>query len=449
MKLLTIQLAILCIAIQTAFCQTYQFAKFKDYNSLTEKEDKKAQFISQSALNLHFNKQMARYLSGSEDLVMNKTYAILDSEDDEITLGGTIASKNDKNLEFVQYMSQIGIKIKAADNFGEIWNKEDGFAASAGLFWKGTIFSKGRLTFGNSYVQTQEIKKEAEPVLSRPVQRIIDLQSYEKYQDVVYRNKYEKELEELTKDLEIYADTHGLNDSEKKEKLAAIAESLYKKLEAEYMEKVQENLATSDNYVATHKAWLSMEFFIPITPTEYLVADSVTSSNIKTIELAPYSAELIASYLYARRNGSRYFGSMALGLQAHNSITRDDNLKKHAFKTFAERDNSGSEVMLTETSSKDVYVGEVDQLILIPSIELNFTVMFGGRFDFTGLSASSEYRMDPDNDGWYLKFGVPFSLAGKDEETKVNFEPLVKWNSNDKNALVGLSVGLPFGKSIY
>ncbi|MEQ8474412.1 MAG: hypothetical protein RIC35_24660 [Marinoscillum sp.] len=38
------------------------------------------------------------------------------------------------------------------------------------------------------------------------------------------------------------------------------------------------------------------------------------------------------------------------------------------------------------------------------------------------MSTALEYRLSPANDVWYWKWGVPFNLKGKDDDTKVNIE---------------------------
>jgi hypothetical protein len=58
-----------------------------------------------------------------------------------------------------------------------------------------------------------------------------------------------------------------------------------------------------------------------------------------------------------------------------------------------------------------------------------------------------------------LKLGIPFSLTGKDDETKVNFELQFKWNditnkifpnkSISEKFLIGLSLGIPLISKIY
>lgn len=450
-KLLTTTLLFTFMA-GVAIGQDMMFGQFKDYKTVQpDGTCKGAKLVSPPALNIHFNKQMSRYLAGSEDLVMNKTYAILNSSDNEITIGGTIARKK-KSSDFVQAMMQVGVKIKADDNFGEIFNEENGLASSLGLFWKGTLFSKGIMTFGGSFCQEQPdfipelAGTKSKEELAR--ERVEKLQAYEKYLNVVYEASYEKKLTALKADLDIYAETYDLSDAEKAAELEKRTKALKDELTAEYMEKVQKNLASSGNFKRTSKMWASMDVFIPITATEYVTAASNTSTEYDTIQLRPYSVKLIGSYLRAGSTGSRLFFSVSPGIQVHNTITRDD-LSKISFRTLIERDASNPDIELTEVSNNEVYVGEIDELIIVPAVKFTTTYMLGGDYSFVGVSGSMEYRADPDQDAVFWKVGVPFSLAGKDDETKVNFEPLAKWNTNTRNWVVGISVGLPLGKAIY
>lgn len=430
----------------SVFSQDLKLAEFISFDSLKKTAPKTDsifrrynQHVSPEVLNLFFNKQISRQLSGKEDLALSKTFAIVDEADGELTIGGSFGFGKTKK-DYIPYVLQFGARFKSKDKFAEIFDSNDGFAGSAGVFFKGTYLFPGRLTYGYALRSVQE-KFQGES----GDERIATVQNYERFLSTTYEKEYIKERDKIQAELDAYAKTHNLSDEQKK---ALSTERLKKAKKAEYAEEVVDYMVENKLFAGSHKSWISLDGFFAVRPTEFFTAPDLTSTAIDTLPLRPHTVNLTASYLYTRRNGFVLFLSGWYGLKWQNSITRDD-MSAVPFYKFVERDETNPEIEHTQTDKTDVYVGDIDTSIVTSSINGKVTAMFGGDFSFVGLSGSGEYRITEGDDLWYWKVGVPFNLKGKEDDTRLNIEPQLRWDTSNKDWSFGLSLGVPFGKPLF
>lgn len=437
-----IALALIGLSASCALGQELKLAQFKSIDSLSS--DKAAlrkynEHVSPEVLNVYFNKQISKQLSGKEDLTLSSTFAIVDEADGELTVGGSIDFGQAKT-DYNRYLLQFGARLKSKDKFAEIVNSTDGFAGSAGFFVKGAYVFPGRLTFGYSLSSVQErINKESGDY------RVAQIQNYEKYLSEKYAKEYQKERDKIQAEIDDFAQVNALSISEQE---ALATERLKNAIEKEYAEEVEKYMVGNKLFAGSHISWVSFDGFFATTPTEFLTAPDFTSTAIDTLALRPHAINLTGSYLYSRRSGFVLFLSGWYSLKWQNTITRDD-MNAVPFYKFVERDPANPEIEYTQTDKTEAYVGEIKSSILTNSLNAKITAMFGGRFSFVGLSSSLEYRLSEEDNLWFWKFGAPFNLKGKEDDTKLNIEPQFRWDTSNEDWSFGLSLGVPFGKPLF
>jgi len=177
------------------------------------------------------------------------------------------------------------------------------------------------------------------------------------------------------------------------------------------------------------------------------------TTTLTTQKLYNFEASLIYSQLREWKS-NRLFSSINIGAKNQNNINTSV-LDKHPVADYNHLGGIDT-IKLGQLESKDIYIGDYETYFS-PFTRLQFVDYFLAKKSI-GISVQAEKYF-----GAYhplnLKFGILFTLAGKDDETKVSFEVQFKWNDFGNNILpaktrsdkflVGLSVGVPLSSKIY
>src|SRR5690606_31281356 len=112
-----------------------------------ETEEKKQRLFNAKMLNILFANKVGTAFSGSNDLSLQKFYASLDANDKSISLGANFDSRRGKELEKLEAIYSVGIKIKAKDKFATLYKDGDFQEDNIGATFKVTFIGNGTINF--------------------------------------------------------------------------------------------------------------------------------------------------------------------------------------------------------------------------------------------------------------------------------------------------------------
>jgi hypothetical protein len=428
------------------------FTEVTDYFKTLEKEvtDKKG-LMTFPALNVLMAKKVNTYLSGSGDLALNKSYFIIDPTDGRLFLGFNTAKDPSKNDTRTKWILTTGIKADAADAFSTIYKGgEKNLQPNIGASVKITLLGRGSIKFNNDKgLQMQQLEKITFIVPE-------GLENYtEQELAAYYRGEIQNELTEaMTKDIaDFESKIKGVGDVNyrkwKREKFYKAGTAKYKSL---YITKEAERIDEDFLYTSFRNQWLSLDLYVPFTNQSYDVGKDF-ASPVTTQQVYNLEASLLWNTIY-ENNKTRLLTSLSTGLKIQNNINTE-SLKKYNVSDYKKLGGTDT-LNLAQIKSEDVYVGDYKSFAS-PFFRGQLVYFFMAQ-KAIGLSVLAEKYFQTYNP-LNIKLGVPFTLAGKDDDTKVNFEIQFKWNdfnndifpdkSRTEKFLIGLSVGVPLTSKIY
>jgi len=362
--------------------------------------------LSPRALNLYFARQTAALLSTTTDLSLNNAYALLDDKDGRLFAGGSIGFRKSEESRMWGALT-LGAKANVKDGFSKL-SSEGKFQNDIGASIKFTLVGRGTI----SYAKEDSIHK-------LKVRKFVEAEAMMRAQDL---------MEWGEKNYKAHDDDEERSAAYKKQQ---------GKVEKELLAATVDEVESQPWYTRSRMTWLSAEVYVPLTRSEYLIADSATALEARKEMYKPWTASLTYTWLWKYPKLGLFFVTGSAGLERNNSVLAED-IEDLKFQSSTVR-SDGDTLLLANFEDEDVYVGEFKQF-WTPTASITGSWMIGN-LPF-GVSGSIE-RMFGDVEAWNWKLGVPVSLRGKDGKRSVNFE--LQWRERFNGHTVGVSVGLPFG----
>ncbi|TRW25781.1 hypothetical protein FMM05_06040 [Flavobacterium zepuense] len=390
-------------------------------NSLTDSElNSKIEKIKDKAynpkmLNMFFANNIASYVTSSKDLSLQKTYAVLDTDEGAFFFGYNINVGAKSKIDNLKHIFNIGAHAKSKDGFVTIYkekeySKELGFSARyTYLFGRNINFSR------NQRVAMQEhrinyLQKEFAADLA-------------KFKDTIT----------IDTELEAKIEYTKPNDQDRKNEVQETYIKTYEKIAT-----AEEKFLTDNNlYNHISQWWFTIYGYLPITEHEYKISSSITNSNFGTNNVLNYKFAGLLTFMQ-KWNSSRVLYLTGSASVFNNNNIMSQELKSYDFQTIQSQGGLNQAV----ESKDNIYVGEFKKGIT-KSIKLECISFFIK--DIIGLSAYVERNYKTfESTNW--KLGIPVSLKDKEDKPSVNFE--LQWKEINKEHILGISIGYIFGKSL-
>ncbi|SCY78732.1 hypothetical protein SAMN02927916_3386 [Flavobacterium anhuiense] len=345
--------------------------------------------LTPSASNAFFASEVSSYVTSSKDLTFQKAYAVLNTADKTLFLGGTFDTR-DKETDAVSHLITTGIKAKVDDDFSAIYKNgklqnDLGVSLKYHYIWNGSI-----------YYEDEQQEEKINSFRVNVIEKLVNESIYDNPSD----NKAEIDF--------------------------------YKKIaeeEIDYLRKFRLYSLSTDY-------WISIETYMPVSPRQYELLPDISTTESKKENFYPWYITAGFTKYWKWSSGQSCYIS-GFGNVKNNNNIETEALTKYTLPIYSP-DNSS----LIE-DNKTVYGGDFKQFIT-PSLSAEFVSFFvlEGTFGFS--SGVDKTFGEYDTLNW--KLGIPFSLKDKDEKPSVNFE--VVWKEVNKDHFVGINVGFTFGKFI-
>lgn len=450
MKKLLLSLSTLCsFALNDATAQNFNDAR-QYFNTIEQQIKHDTLLMSYPALNVLMAKKVNTYLTGSSDLSLNKSYFIIDPTDGRLFLGYNISKAPSKTNTRTKWVLTTGVKSNIADAFSTIYAGDKKKAASdMGLSLKLTRLGRGVIFYANDkQVQRNNLK----------IFGLEDNEESEYSQKEVasyYRAQFKNELETSMK-LDSVSFENTIQNVGTSAYRALKRQTFYeernKYYRTQFITMEADNIDNEAIYNSFWNNWISLDVYIPFTKQEFDVANDFYSS-VTTKSLYNFEGTLLWSHIYENAK-TRWFGSIGLGATVFNSINTS-MIDKYSIGNYKKLGGTDT-LNLAQLETNDIYIGAYSDY-LTPFFRAQIVSLFLAKRQI-GLSFMAEKYINSYNP-LNLKLGIPFSLTGKDDETKVDFELQFRWNDVDNNLypeksrlekfVFGLSIGVPLTSKIY
>lgn len=377
-------------------------------------------FVANPVINAFFNRQVARYLSTSGDLTTSRAFALLDNADDRLMLGVQLAS-NDDISEFTRWVVSAGVKADIKKGFSTVFKDGEAQADLGGVL-KVTWVARGLLGVG----------KKGSSLANERAAWIAALTQ-------VQAEKAKKAAKAWGEERLAIDAAAGLSESAEvrdKERQAQL-----KKLTGDMARATALQIEEKEHYRSFHTWWFSAEGYTPFSPTRYHTVDSVTAALWDTHELLAWEGKLSGTFLHTGKYLGAKFLTAWVGYLNNNNIL-STQLTTTSASTNA-TNSQGDTLALVQLDGKEtVGIGDYARFD---------TFKLGGRavwmfLPWMGVSAEVEQWIgDYDPVNW--KLGIPVALKNEKGDRAINFE--LQWREQLNVHSLGVSVGLPFGGSLY
>ena len=387
-------------------------------------EQGELKLTSYRTLNSFFTTKTSTYLSQATDLSLSKAYAVLDNTDGRLFIGGTFNQKK-KNSDFSRFLFTLGAKANVKDGFSKIFASNT-FNNDIGLSLKTTLFGRGTIWFNKD----TDPKSQKEKVAHKRAQ--LNNELLNEFKDELAKFKANQvSSEEAANELTAYIDD---SEEEKKEKFATE--------EAKFL--IKKKL-----FNVSHTWWLSLDAYVPVTKSTYEITPDFKSTKSNTEDYRPYEVNLVYTNFWEKNiwtnNPLLWKGTTLLtfkgSLIANNSVGAS-MIDEYGFDKYLVQNTIIDTMFLAKLKNNTVYVGDFEKFVT-PKLSARFVYM---PVSFIGVSCAVEKSFGKIDDfNWRL--GLPVSLKDNEGKAKVNFE--IIWKEVHKDHIVGLSVGLPIGQTIF
>jgi hypothetical protein len=437
-KLITSTLLIVCCTCATAQ-STLNFTPLRtEMLDSIHKVNHSKQLLSQGGIDNLFAVKTAKYFGSAGDVTVYKNYFFGNVSDGTLSFGKNLDISGKKATRTSDLMS-IGFQSQAEDNFSSIYSN-DGFAGQIGIDFKYSHICKGKM-FYSTGIQLQGLNKS----ISREVKPDTTTMRIERMK--IYGVLSAKMKNDS---IEFISSIAYLSDAERKIQI----ESFMKEQTDAYWKSFAELEATavedSSAYGAAKTSWWSIGFHLPVTGKTYLVAPNLNDPFVEREDWLAY-----VEGIYTRVRDSRRFGLTLLTLSARFGNFNNVEAKELTETTITKYQSLGGNdtLALTEVGKQALYVGELERFN-VTTLQARVVHFMPGDFGWIGVSATYKYEIAQKNT-MNLAFGIPLSLSGQKENSKVNVELQFKIidltdeipESGEKefNYQFGINVGIPFG----
>jgi hypothetical protein len=375
-------------------------------------------------LNSFFATKTSTYLSQATDLSLSKAYAVLDNTDGRLFIGGTFNQKK-KNSDTSRFLFTLGAKANVKDGFAKIF-ASNSFNNDIGLSLKVTLFGRGTIWFDeDAGLMSQKAQVAHKRALLKKA--LIKESKEEVAEFKATQDKTADGAEELTK----YINT---NEEEKREKFATE--------EAKFI--INKKL-----FNVSHDWWVSLDAYMPVTESTYEIATDFKSTQSNKENYRPYEVNLVYTNFWEK---NKFIGNPFLlpgttlltvkgSLIANNSV-KASLIDEYGYDKYLVQNLIIDTMFMAKLKNNTVYVGNFEKFVT-PRLSARFVYM---PVSFIGVSSAIEKSFGKIDDlNWRL--GLPVSLKDNEGKAKVNFE--IVWKEVHKEHVIGLSVGLPIGQTIF
>ncbi|NOS94448.1 MAG: hypothetical protein HOP30_21245 [Cyclobacteriaceae bacterium] len=398
----------------------------------------KKQIISNRAFNIFFAKKINSYLSGTNDLSLYKNYAIVDAGDSRLSFGYNFTNKVDKSDGFVRAIYTIGAEVNTKSKLSTIFGDGD-FSEDLGITAKFTLLGKGFVKFyEGKQTQKEFVAKRQKPIV---IEKRNILLCWLEAKIKADEKRFKDSIHAYVSDTELLQEARN----EYYGKTIAKYKDIYASRESEFLE-----LKKTYNLLFDH--WLSVNAYIPITPTTYNVFPTLNSKK-SAMKSWPYRIGLQWSFIFESRFG-KLFGNASVNFAGFNSV-KADTLKKLDYDSFKKLGGTDSLQFLMLVNNDAGYYGVYNNFNTIKyRLQL---IYFTPWTDIVGLSIVYE---DVESDIYRPKsyeIGLPVKIAGK--EKPINIQPFVRVfdfknevkpnKSLEEKMTIGVTIGLPFSSILY
>ena len=381
--------------------------KLIDSMLTSDNSDKSRKVRNEKTLNLIYGKILEDYFSLSSTPSPQQLSAFLNSTNNSFEVGYSINHVNGDLLKYLDQIFYVGFKLIGSPQKSFFTIFESGeFSNNIGLDVRYTKMLNINSIF-------RRLKKPSKEKLSQleKIHRILSS----------YRKPYLK--------LRLKNEIMWQKQNMSREELTIAAEYYMTENEAEFA-------LENDSLIGLHKAWLTIEAFVPITNTSYQITQEKTPFDELSLEFRNWSAGLSLNNLFIMGKQSAVISMKVKVFNNNNILTGDINQR-----TFTKVDSTinGEFVSIDE---KSLYVGKFADF-LTQQLNLEFTSLFLGN-ESIGLSAALEKNFSTEYDALNWKLGIPLSLKDSKGNNTINFE--IQWREINKRHSVGVSIGKSFGK---
>ncbi|HRH03905.1 MAG TPA: hypothetical protein PLN13_03310 [Bacteroidia bacterium] len=386
------------------------------------------QLTSNTTLNNFFAIKTSTYLSEASDLSLSSAYAVLDNTDNKLFLGGT--SYLGKHISNSRLLVTGGLKANIEDGFSSII-KSGAINKDIGFDLKLTIFGRGTIYFDQAQTAQYSIISNHRTYLANEL-----LNEFDNKLTTFKRNQ-----------VGIPATATTIAISNYVQESAADLNEQFADRESAFID--EERL-----YNLSHTWWISINVYFPVTSSEYKTIPNYSSKTIFDKKYKPYEADIIWTNFWEQTKwtknillfkGVNLF-SLKLAVLADNTINAS-LIDKSAIDTYINQNENPDTLkldtlQLIQLNNQSVNVGEYHQFVTT-KISARYVYM---PVKFIGVSLAIE-KCFGQVEALNWKIGIPISLKDSDGKANINFE--LHWREINKGHSVGVSIGLPIGKTIF
>ncbi len=437
--------AIFCVMNLYAIAQddTTSFAQARSVISKMHDEAiKDSLLMTNRGLNVFMAKKVSTYLSGSSDLSLNKGYFILDPTDGRLLLAYNTAIDPSSDERRTKWIFTGGVKTDVADAFSTLYSGDKKLAANIGASIKFTLLGRGIIGYNGNNLQAQ-------PALVSQTKKMLQSETGKNLR-IKTKNVLNKQMEDDSTEFE--NSLTGTDSEFRNTDIPAFYKGKNKGYIKKFIESESDNIEEAELYNYFWNHWVSLDLYIPFTSQEYDAAKDFTTT-VKSQKLYNFEASVIYSQIREWKK-NRMLTTLNFGAKNQNNINTSV-LDKHTVSDYKKLGGIDT-ITLAQLESKEIYIGNYEKYFS-PFARIQIVDYFLAQKSI-GISIQVEKYFGSYNP-LNLKLGIPFTLAGKDDETKVSFEVQFKWNDFGNNILpgksrsdkflVGLSVGVPLSSKIY
>ena len=378
---------------------------------------------SYRTLNSFFATKTTTYLSQATDLSLSKAYAVLDNTDGRLFVGGTFNQKK-KNSDFSRFLFTLGAKANVKDGFSKIFTS-NAFNNDIGLSLKVTLFGRGTIWFDkdeSSQSQKAKVARKREQLTNELMTE---------FKDEISKFKLNQGKSADADDLTDYINT---NEEEKKEKFATE--------EAKFI--INQKL-----FNVSHTWWVSIDGYLPVTESTYEVAKDLKTPQSNKETYRPYEFNLVYTNFWEK---NKFIGNpfplpgttlwtVKASLIGNNSV-KASLIDEYGYDKYLLQNTIDDTAFLAKLKTNTVYVGDFKKF-MTPILSSRLVYM---PLPFIGVSGAIEKNFG-EVDAFNWRLGLPVSLKDNEGKAKVNFE--IVWKEIQKEHVIGLSIGLPIGQTIF
>ncbi|MGB0431978.1 MAG: hypothetical protein ACPGLV_16000, partial [Bacteroidia bacterium] len=308
------------------------------------------EIVHPRVLNEVFEQRITSNFTNISSLAPFRSYAVLNSEDDRLFIGGSTEQRN-KNEQVVSILTG-GLESDISDGFSTLFsdnslNENLGFKAKANFLFNGTLGvgkKSQKQKIEESRDETDELSNKRQLLIEELTFLATEELCQELFKTLMIQDIKKNKAEELDEPFEI-----------DKDKIYEIIKSkIRNKYVLEYYKKLAETINSDRLFSHQRKNWFTLEAYVPITKSEYQFRSSFSADN-ETVTYMPYEFDALFEGFVDGNCGALFYG-VSLGV-TRTDVVKSEIVKQHTFNDYV---NSGGNdtLLLRQLESNDIYVGD-------------------------------------------------------------------------------------------